>query len=108
MDQDIHKAIARFGAALEAFGLQVASLVLYGSNADGNARLHSDIDIAVVSDSFEGMNTVQRLTAIGMAAARARLTEPIEALGYTTAEYEALGPGTFVGQEVKPKGIVVA
>lgn len=107
MDQDIREAIARFRAALEVFGIHVEGLVLYGSQAEGNAQEHSDVDLVVVSDSFEGMNTVQRLAAIGTAAARARLTDPIEALGYTYAEYEAMGPGTFVGQEVKPKGIVI-
>lgn len=107
MDQDVREAIARFGRALEAFSIDVRSLVVYGSQAEGNSHEHSDIDVVVISDSFEGMNTLQRLTAIGMAAARAALTDPIEPVAYTVAEYEALGPGTFIGQEVKPKGVMV-
>jgi len=82
-------------------------LVLYGSQAEGNAQEHSDIDIVIVSDYFEGMSMVQRCEAIGTAAARARITDPVEPLPYTVAEYEAMGPGTFVGQEVKPKGIEI-
>ncbi|MBN1592974.1 MAG: nucleotidyltransferase domain-containing protein [Candidatus Coatesbacteria bacterium] len=108
MDKDLHVIISRFHDALEAFGIEVSTLIMYGSNANGNAREHSDIDIAVISDSFEGMNTLQRQTAIGMAAARAGLIDPIEALGYTVEEYESFGPGTFVGEEVKAKGIAVA
>ena len=108
MDQDVRAAIEQFRAALEASGIDVHDLVLYGSQVGGNPDEHSDIDVVVVSDSFEGMNVVERLEAIGKAAARARIIDPIEPLGYTVAEYEAMGPGTFVGQEVKPKGIVVA
>lgn len=107
MDQQVREAVARFRAALEAFGISVARLIVYGSQAVGNAQEQSDIDVAVVSNYFEQMNTVQRLEAIGRASARARLTDAIEALAYTVAEYESMGPGTFIGQEVKPKGIEI-
>jgi len=33
--------------------------------------------------------------------------EPIEALGYTEEEYNSEGEGTFIGDEVKSKGIEV-
>jgi len=107
LDQDIRAAIELYQKALEAFGIHVHNVILYGSQVDGSAKEHSDIDVVVVSDDFEGMNVVERLEGIGTAAAHAGITEPIEALAYTVAEYEAMGPGTFVGQEVKPKGIVV-
>ena len=107
MDQHVRAAIELYQKALEAFGIHIHDVILYGSQVDGSADKHSDIDIVVVSDDFEGMNVVERLEGIGTAAGRAGITEPIEPLAYTVAEYEAMGPGTFVGQEVKPKGIIV-
>ncbi len=37
----------------------------------------------------------------------ARIMEPIQALGYTMEEFETLGEGSFVGDEVKRLGLEV-
>jgi len=108
LDQCIREAIERFGAALEAYGIHVQNVILYGSQVEECAGEHSDIDLVIVSDDFERMNVVARLEAIGTAAARAGITDPVEPLAYTVAEYKAMDRGTFIGDEVKPKGIVVA
>ena len=105
MDGTVIEIIRRYQLALEKRGIRVNKIVLYGSHSDGRAREHSDIDLIVVSDDFADLDLWDRQCALGHALAD--VFEPIEALGYTVAEYEALGPGTFVGQEVKPKGIVV-
>ena len=80
-------------------------MVVYGSQAEGNAKKQSDIDLIVVSDDFAGLDVWDRQCLLGDATAG--MFEPIEALGYTVAEYEAMGSGTFVGQEVKPKGVEI-
>jgi len=107
MDTAITQAIARFRAALGELGIHTDTVVVFGSHARGTPTEHSDIDVAVVSDDFEGMNLFQRLEVIGLALGRARIVEPIEALGYTRQEYEATQPGTFLGDEIKSKGVQV-
>jgi hypothetical protein len=47
------------------------------------------------------------LELIGLALAKAKVFEPIEALGYTEEEFASKGQGTFVGDEIKKKGIPV-
>ncbi len=105
MDKKIVEIIKRFKAALERRGITTARIVLYGSHCAGSAREYSDIDVVVVSDDFARMGLYDRLCVLGQAVAD--VFEPIEPLPYTVAEYEAMGPGTFIGQEVKPKGIVM-
>jgi hypothetical protein len=53
------------------------------------------------------MNLLRRLETIGLALAKARIMEPIEALGYTEEEFASKGEGTFIGDEVKSKGVEV-
>ena len=53
------------------------------------------------------MNLLQRLELIGRTLAKARIFEPIEALGYTEEEFASKGQGTFVGDEIRSKGIEV-
>jgi uncharacterized protein len=50
----IRKIIDEYIRALENNHIHVRSAVLFGSYADGRANEWSDIDIALVSDSFDG------------------------------------------------------
>jgi len=105
MDKRIDRIIRKYRLTLERLGVEVNKIVLYGSQSNATAHEHSDIDLIVVSDDFAGLDVWDRQCLLGDATDG--IFEPIEALGYTVAEYEAMGPGTFVGQEVKPKGIEV-
>jgi len=105
VDKRINRIIRRFKAALEKRGINVNRLVLYGSHSIGTAKEYSDIDIVVVSDDFASMELYDRLCVLGHAVAD--VFEPVEPLPYTVAEYESMGPETFIGQEVKPKGVVI-
>jgi hypothetical protein len=107
MDKAVFEAIEEFKRALEYQGIRVKKIILYGSQATGKAGEHSDIDIVVISDDFEGINLLERLEILGVAMARARIFKPIEPLGYTEEEFDAKGRGTFVGDEVKEMGIEV-
>lgn len=107
MDKKINKTLKEFKSALEAAGIRVERLILFGSYATGKAIKGSDIDVAVISEDFKDMNLLQRLETIGLALAKARMMEPIEAVAYTKDEFAKKGKGTFVGDEVKPKGVHV-
>lgn len=50
----IIEAIQRYVRALEADGIHVDAAILFGSFAKGTARDESDIDVALVSNSFSG------------------------------------------------------
>ena len=107
MDKIVIDAVSKFKQALLRQGLKVNRVILYGSQATGKAKEHSDIDIMVISDDFKGMNILERLETIGLAMAKARIMEPIEPLGYTEEEFSLKDKGTFIGDEVKAKGIEV-
>ncbi len=105
MDSEIYIIIAEYRKRLEARGIKVKKLMLYGSYASGNAREHSDLDMVVVSDDFKDMGLWERLWLLGLA--RKGIKKPMEILGFTEEEFESKGKGTFIGDEVKQKGIEV-
>lgn len=107
MDKKITKTLEKFKSALQAQGIKVSRIILFGSCASAKAKEGSDIDVAVVSENFKDMNLLKRLELIGLALAKARITEPIEALGYTEEELASKGEGTFLGDEIKLKGVQV-
>ena len=106
MDKKVAKTLKKFRTALEAEDIRVIQMILFGSYATGKARKGSDIDVAVISQNFKGMNLLQRLETIGLVLAKARIMEPIEAIGYTKEEFASKGEGTFIGDEIKPRGLL--
>ena len=107
MDQRIADIGKRLKQSLAELGVHVSDVVVFGSHPTGTADEHSDIDLAIISDDFRGMDIVQRQETVGLAFARARIMEPVEALAYTHEEYDSPERGTFVGDEVKAKGVSV-
>jgi len=83
VDKAVIDTVSKFKQALLQQGIKVNKVILYGSQVSGKAKEHSDIDIVVISDDFEEMNIRERLEIMGLAMAKARLMEPVEALGYT-------------------------
>jgi predicted nucleotidyltransferase len=51
----IIKILKRYVAELEKTDIHLKAAILFGSYATGNCREFSDIDIALVSDDFEGV-----------------------------------------------------
>ena len=105
MDKEIYSIIAKYKQKLEDSGVKVKKIILYGSYAWGKAREDSDIDLVVVSDDFKDMDLWERLCLLGRA--RIGIKKPMEILGFTEEEFLAEDTGTFIGDEVKLKGLEV-
>jgi predicted nucleotidyltransferase len=105
MDKEIYTIITKYRQRLEALGIKVKKIILYGSFASGRAREDSDIDLVVISDDFNKMDLWERLCLLGRA--RMGIRRPMEIIGFTEEEFEAEHSGTFIGDEVKPKGVEV-
>ncbi len=61
MDQEtVLKAIQHLGLRLKESGLTVSRIILFGSHAHETATEESDIDIAIISDDFEGKTIFER------------------------------------------------
>src|SRR3989338_11490371 len=99
MGKKIYPIITGYKQNLEALGIKVKKIILYGSYASGKEREYSDIDLVVVSDTFKDMDTWERLCLLGRA--RIGINEPMEILGFTEDEFRMESTGTFIGDEVK-------
>jgi len=53
--------IARFRQGIEARGIRLQKVILYGSYATGTNREESDIDVVVISDDFIGKGYWERI-----------------------------------------------
>lgn len=106
MDNEISRIVSEYKQNLEALGIKVKKVILYGSHATGEAKEDSDIDLLVVSDDFKDMDLWERLCLLGRA--RVGIKRPMEIFGFTEEELSEERIGTFVRDEVKVKGIIVA
>jgi len=106
MDRENYIIIDEYRKKLESMGIRVKKIILYGSHASGTAREHSDLDLVVVSSDFRDMDLWERLCLLGEARMGIR-KKPMEILGLTEEEFESEGEGTFIGNEVKAKGVEV-
>jgi len=85
--------------------ISVKRVILFGSQLSGKANKWSDIDVAIISDDFQHMNSYERLVFLGKIAWSAKTTS-IEALGLTEEEYRNVSPLDFL-YEIKAKGTVI-
>ncbi|PWR73680.1 nucleotidyltransferase domain-containing protein [Methanospirillum lacunae] len=60
MDSQIETLIADFLQEIKNLGVDIAMIVLFGSQSDGSATNESDIDLALISPSFEGITSLER------------------------------------------------
>ena len=72
-------------ASLKRKGIKVNKLILYGSYANGKPRTDSDIDVAIISSTFNNKNILKRQELLGEAIFG--LDEPVEAIGYSYKEF---------------------
>ena len=105
MDQATIEIVAGYRHSLEALGIEVKKIVLFGSRARGQAMEYSDIDLLVISDDFHEMDLWERMRLLGRA--RMGIKAPMEIFGCTEMEFASEPPGTFMGNEMKAKGIEI-
>jgi predicted nucleotidyltransferase len=65
--RQITTLIRRYIAALEARGIPVERVILFGSHASGHPDEWSDIDIAVISPKFDTLSLLERYEQLGLA-----------------------------------------
>ncbi|MBE9593329.1 MAG: nucleotidyltransferase domain-containing protein [Proteobacteria bacterium] len=94
----LDEIIAGFVARL-AREIPVEEVILFGSYAHGKAKEHSDIDLAIISNWFIDKTHIENMQYLSRVAAS--YDTLIEALPFTTEEYENLDKRTFLASIVK-------
>lgn len=82
----VSEIISRFKKALEAKGIKINKLILYGSWAKDTGREESDIDLVVISEDFREKDFWQRIEVLSDAIYE--VFAPIEAIALTPEEWE--------------------
>ena len=100
----IRSVVEKVAGALKARGVKIDKLILYGSYAYGEPGPESDIDLAVISRSFNNKGLLKRQELLGEAIFG--LKEPVELIGYSYKEYKKNRKFTFLSAIVS-KGRVV-
>ena len=94
----VDRIIEGFIARLEQ-EIPVQEVILFGSYARGKAQAHSDIDLAVISDWFEGKPAIENLKFLSRIAARYNTL--IEALPFTEKEYRKIDQRSLLARIVQ-------
>ncbi len=89
-------------ATLNSNGIKIKTAFLFGSYAKGNYTKMSDIDVALVSDSFEGIrfydkNKIRKITL--------SISHSIEVLPFTPNDFSLENP---FAKEIMNTGIKIA
>jgi predicted nucleotidyltransferase len=100
----ISRLIKNLVSCLEEKGIKVNKLILFGSYAQGNQQSESDVDVAVISETFNNKGLLRRQELLGEAIFR--LKEPVEAIGYSYKEFQKRHPLSFLS-DIVAKGKVV-
>ena len=99
--EELERIARVLAGKLAQAGIVVERIVLYGSYANGQPDDHSDIDLAIISESFGGMGILERQEKL--AGIVYQVSALIEPLGYTPAQFENCDPGMFAW-EIKRSG----
>ena len=79
--------------------IDISEVVLFGSYANGNATEHSDIDLAIISDSFLDQSHIKNMQFLSKIAAK--YNSLIEAIPFTFQEYKNLDKRTLLAGILK-------
>jgi len=84
--KNVIDVISRFRSALEASGIKIDRIILYGSWAKNTQSESSDIDLVVISEDFKDKDYWKRIDVLS--AAIYEVFQPIEAVAMTPEEWE--------------------
>ena len=96
--------VRQFIYEIQSRGVSLSHVILFGSYARNEQHDYSDIDIALVSDNFEGLSLVDVELFRDI-----KIQSPYKILElhtYNTVDFER-GDNGFIDEEIKPKGIVI-
>jgi predicted nucleotidyltransferase len=79
--------VSRFQRSIEARGITLQKIILYGSFAAGTNTAASDIDLVVISKDFAGKSYWERIDILTDAIYE--VFEPVEAIAMTPEEWES-------------------
>jgi len=100
--QTIKNTVLKYIRNLEALGISVQKVIIFGSQANGTYNKDSDIDIAVISGNFEKMGLWEKAKYLGKAARG--IPYPIEAIGFSPSQLQNSEQGTLL-DEIKKSGV---
>lgn len=84
--------------------LEIEEMYLFGSRARGDYRENSDLDIAIISEEFNGMKKSQRYEKIIDSVRRVTGEIPVDLICYTPEEFEK-GKESFLPAIIEEEGI---
>jgi predicted nucleotidyltransferase len=96
--------VRRYIAALEARGIPVDGVILFGSHAVGRPQEWSDIDIAVISQKFDTLSLLERYEHLGLA--NLTLQAPLDVVGFSPSQVANCEPGSFLA-EILRTGVAI-
>jgi predicted nucleotidyltransferase len=79
--------------------IPIKEIILFGSYAHGKPKKYSDIDLAIISNWFEGRPKIENMQYLSRIAAN--YNSLIEALPFTEKEYMNLDKRSFLASIVK-------
>ncbi len=82
----------------------IDKIILFGSRARGDYFAESDIDLVIVSDSFEGVHFLDRIAGVLELWDAEMALEP---LCYTRREYEEMASRLTIVQAATAEGIEI-
>ncbi len=90
MDSRITTLIHDFVNETKKQGVEISTVILFGSQSDGTASDESDVDIALISSSFQNLDSLQRRKRIKPALYRImkQYNIPIDLILLTPEEYD--------------------
>lgn len=97
-ENQVDGIIRGFIARLEQ-EIPIREVILFGSYAQGTPQEHSDIDLAVISDWFEGKPTIENLKFLARIACRVNTL--IEAFPFTEKEYREIDRRSLLARIVQ-------
>jgi len=97
----VMKIVERYIEELEKNQIFISEAFIFGSHAKGRAKPESDIDLALISDSFTGDRFEDRRRIIPL---RRKIDSRIEPIPFKPEDFNN---GGTMAEEIKKTGVVV-